>query len=92
MIERDAHDAVGGTVFDNDRGENIFEAGGVGQFDGARRIEDGAGRARFLDAAVDKCDDAFADGVDFFAIVSDVKNRNAVGIVPGVKIFENGAA
>ena len=26
MIERDAHDAVGGTVFHHNRGENIFKA------------------------------------------------------------------
>ncbi len=30
VIERDAHDAVGGTVLDHDRGENIFKSGGVG--------------------------------------------------------------
>jgi hypothetical protein len=92
VIERNAHDAVGGAMFHDNRGENIFEAGGVGEFDGARGIEHGAGSAAFLNAAVDECDDAFADGVDFFAIMRHVKNRNAVGIVPCVKIFEDRAA
>jgi len=91
VIERDAHDAIGGTKIDNDRGEDIFKAGSVGQFDGARRIKDGARRTRFQDAAVDKRDDSFADGVDFFAIVGDVQNRNSIGFVPGVKVFQDGA-
>ena len=30
VIERDTHDAVGGAVFDDNRGENVFETGGVG--------------------------------------------------------------
>src|SRR5258708_978194 len=92
VIERHAHDAVGGTMFDHNRRENIFEAGGVGEFHAARRVEYGARRASFLDAAVDECDDAFADGVHLFAIVSNVKNRYAVSVVPSAKVFEDGSA
>ena len=92
VIERDPHDAVGGTMFNHDCGEDIFKAGGMGEFDRARRIEDGARRACFLDAAVDECHDSLADGVDFFAIVGDVKDRNAIGVIPGAKVFEYGTA
>jgi len=92
VIERDAHDAVGGQVFDDDRGENIFKTGGVGKFDAARCFEDGPRGAGFLDASVYKCDDALADGVDFLAIVCDVENGDAVGFVPGAQVFEDGAA
>src|SRR3984957_520356 len=92
VIERDAHHAVGGAVLDDDCGENIFEAGGVGEFDAAGSIEDGAGGTGFLNAAVCKCDDALADGVNFFTIVGHIKNRNAVGVVPGAQVLENGAA
>ncbi len=92
VIERDAHHAVGGAVLDDDGGENIFEAGGVREFDAARSVEDGTGGTGFLNSAVCKSDDALADGVNFFTIVGHIKNRDAVGGVPGAQVFEDGAA
>ena len=74
--ERDAHNAIRGTMLNNMCKQKILEARGLGQRDNPRRIEHGAGSAAFLNPAIDERDDTFADSVHFFPIVCHIKNRN----------------
>ena len=77
---------VGG---DNGGVENVFEPGKVRDGFLARRVHHFVRRALREHAALIKDDDAFAESKDFLAAVRDVKNRNAVGAVPGAQVVED---
>jgi len=92
VIERDAHDAIGGTMLDNEPREDIFKAAAWPvRWSAGHRGQRGAAPDSWT-WPVDECDDALADGRRLLAIVGDVQNRNSIGLVPGVKVFEDRAA
>ena len=56
----------------------------------SRRIENCARTSLLNNPSVVESDDAFAEGVDFGAIVRDIKNRDLVRGVPGTQIGDDG--
>src|SRR5262249_33650537 len=84
-----AHDAIGFADFLNDRGEVVFKSGSVGQAFAARRVEYRVRIAVGDDATTVESDDAIAKGVDFIALVSNVKDGQLANTIPGAKVVDD---
>ncbi len=73
-------------------GHNIFEAGGTGERKGARSIQDVARSTGFENAALGESDYTLTDGVEFLAVVSDIKDGDAIRVIPSAEILKDGAS